>query len=136
VTADGTVAVSYYDLRYLTPGNTTTLPTAAWLLSFPRGGENSPVERQISPVFDWLQAPYAGGHFLGDYQALINDGRQIRPVMVTANNAEPLNATDVYSGRFQPGTLRSPAADAPATDAPAAQAAHATAPRAVQHLRR
>ncbi|MET9183376.1 sialidase family protein [Kitasatospora aureofaciens] len=134
VTANGTVAVSYYDLRYLTAGNTTTLPTAAWLLSFPRGGEDSPVERQISPVFDWLQAPFAGGHFLGDYQSLINDGRQIRPVMVTAN-AEPLNATDVYSGRFQPGTLRSPAAGASSAQA-ARTAAPAAAPRAVQHLRR
>ncbi|MFI9364964.1 neuraminidase (sialidase) [Kitasatospora sp. NPDC053057] len=135
VTANGTVAVSYYDLRYLTAGNTITLPTAAWLLSFPRGGEDSPIERQVSPVFDWLQAPFAGGHFLGDYQALINDGHQIRPVMVTANNADPLNSTDVYSGRFQPSTLRSPAAGAPS-----AQTAHAAAPvaapRAVQHLRR
>ncbi|WP_063763185.1 sialidase family protein [Streptomyces sp. NRRL WC-3742] len=130
VARDGTVAVSYYDLRYLTAGDTATLPTAAWLLSFPRGGENSPVERQISPVFDWLQAPYAGGHFLGDYQALVNDGRQIRPVMVTANT-DPLNSTDVYSGRFQPGTLRSPAAGNPA-----AQAGHPAGPRTAQPLRR
>ncbi|MFJ9696345.1 neuraminidase (sialidase) [Kitasatospora sp. NPDC101183] len=135
VTRDGTVAVSYYDLRYLTPGDTTTLPTAAWLLSFPRGGEDSPVERQITPVFDWLQAPYAGGHFLGDYEALVNDGRQIRPVLVTTN-ADPQNSTDVYSGRFQPSTLRSPAA----TDQPFTQGAQAAqqpaTPRTVQHLRR
>lgn len=134
VTADGTVAVSYYDLRYLTPGDTTTLPTAAWLLSFPRGGENSPVERQISPVFDWLKAPFAGGHFLGDYEALITDGHRIRPVLVTAG-ADPLNSTDVYSGRFRPDTLRSPAAGAP-TDRAARTGAPAAGPRAVQHLRR
>ncbi|MFE3880052.1 sialidase family protein [Kitasatospora sp. NPDC059146] len=135
VTADGTVAVSYYDLRYLTPDDTTTLPTAAWLLSFPRGGENSPVERRISPVFDWLQAPYAGGHFLGDYQALITDGHRIRPVLVTANGGAPLNSTDVYSGRFRPDTLRSPGAAAATTGA-ARTGAPAAGPRAVQHLRR
>jgi hypothetical protein len=101
----GTVAISYYDLRYLTPGNTTTLPGAAWLLSFPRGDENAAVERQISPVFDWLQAPNAGGHFLGDYEALITDGSRVRPVLVTANN-DPLDSTDVYTGLFDPGTLR------------------------------
>ncbi|MGW5479219.1 hypothetical protein [Streptomyces sp. NPDC004008] len=67
----GTVAITYYDLRYLTAGNTTTLPTAAWLLTFPRGAENRATERRISRVFDWLQAPYARGHFLGDYEGLV-----------------------------------------------------------------
>ncbi|MEY9964809.1 photosystem II stability/assembly factor-like uncharacterized protein [Streptacidiphilus sp. MAP12-16] len=110
VDAHGTVAVSYYDLRYLTADNTTTLPTAAWLLSFPRGGQDSPVERQITPVFDWLQAPDAGGHFLGDYEALITDGHAVRPVLVETNNADPLNSTDVFTGTFQPTTLRGSAA--------------------------
>jgi hypothetical protein len=121
----GTVAISYYDLRYLTPGNTTTLPGAAFLLSFPRGQENAAVERQISPVFDWLQAPNAGGHFLGDYEALITDGGKLRPMLVTANN-DPLNSTDVYTGLFDPGTLRATlTAAAPAARAvPAAPARH------------
>ncbi|MEV6949884.1 sialidase family protein, partial [Streptomyces sp. NPDC051172] len=71
VDGHGTVAISYYDLRYLTAGNTTTLPTAAWLPTFPCGGEDHPSEHRISRVFDWLQAPYAGwGHFLGDYEGL------------------------------------------------------------------
>ncbi|MDH6145788.1 hypothetical protein P3T35_007849 [Kitasatospora sp. GP30] len=111
----GTVAISYYDLRYLTPGDTTTLPGAAWLLSFPRGRQNAAVERQISPVFDWLQAPNAGGHFLGDYEGLITDGSRLRPILVTANT-DPNNSTDVYTGLFNPGTLRAPSvATAPAT---------------------
>ncbi|MEZ0093855.1 neuraminidase (sialidase) [Streptacidiphilus sp. EB129] len=132
VDAHGTVAVSYYDLRYLTPGNTTTLPTAAWLLTFPRGGENSPIERQITPVFDWLQAPDAGGHFLGDYEALINDGPLVRPVLVETNNAQPLNSTDVFTGAFEPTTLRG------STAIRSAEPVHPTtvAPRTVSRLRR
>ncbi|MGW0765422.1 sialidase family protein [Streptomyces sp. NPDC002676] len=83
VDARGTVAITYYDLRYLTPGNTTTLPTAAWLLRFPRGAENHATERRISRVFGWLQAPYARGHFLGDHQGLVTDGRlALRPLFV------------------------------------------------------
>ncbi|GAA1956935.1 sialidase family protein [Kitasatospora viridis] len=126
VDRQGTVSISYYDLRYLTPTDTTTLPGAAWLLSFPRGREDAAVERQISPVFDWLQAPNAGGHFLGDYQSLITDGPRVRPVLVTAND-DPQDSTDVYTGLFDPRSLRStPATLAPATGRPAPAGPHGT----------
>ncbi|MFJ8390913.1 neuraminidase (sialidase) [Streptomyces sp. NPDC094438] len=114
VDARGTVALTYYDLRYLPSGDTTTLPTAAWLVTFPRGGEEYPSERRISRVFDWLQAPYAGwGHFLGDYEGLTTDGGSVRPILVETNDNRPLDSTDVFSGLFAPGaaaTARVPAA--------------------------
>ncbi|OLZ70466.1 hypothetical protein AV521_15170 [Streptomyces sp. IMTB 2501] len=101
VDAHGTVAITYYDLRYLTAGNTTTLPTVAWLLTFARGAENHATERRISQVFDWLQAPYAGGHFLGDYEGLAADGRcAVRPLFVETNAGAPQDSTDAYSGWF------------------------------------
>ncbi|MEZ0069626.1 hypothetical protein ABIA32_005673 [Streptacidiphilus sp. MAP12-20] len=109
VDAHGTVAVSYYDLRYLQPGNTTTLPGAGWLLTFPRGGEANPVERQITPVFDWLLAPNAGGHMLGDYEAITNDGPFVRPVLVATNSGQPQNIADAFSGLYRAETLRGPA---------------------------
>jgi hypothetical protein len=102
ITVDGRgrVAITYYDLRYLTAGNTTTLPTAAWLVTFPRGAENRAAERRISRVFDWLQAPYAGsGHFLGDYEGLATEGSSaVRPLFVETNDNAPLDSTDAYSG--------------------------------------
>ncbi|MFD9825821.1 sialidase family protein, partial [Streptomyces violascens] len=126
VDGSGTVSLTYYDLRYLTPGNTTTLPTAAWLVSFPRGGEEFPAERRISSVFDWLQAPFAGwGHFLGDYEGLITERGSVRPILVEANDNQPLDSTDAYSGLLRPTTAvttRVPAAT-PHTVAP-----HLTAP--------
>jgi hypothetical protein len=96
----GTVAITYYDLRYLQPGNTTTLPTAMWYLTFPRGGHKAASERRISQVFDWLQAPYAGwGHFLGDYESIAVSGRGgFRPILIETNPASPRNSTDAYSG--------------------------------------
>ncbi|WP_051944204.1 sialidase family protein [Streptacidiphilus rugosus] len=109
VDAHGTVAVSYYDLRYLQPGNTTTLPGAGWLLSFPRGGEANPVERRITPVFDWLLAPDAGGHMLGDYEAITTDGPFVRPVLVETNAGQPSNIADAFSGLYRAETLRGPA---------------------------
>ncbi|QDN75977.1 exo-alpha-sialidase [Streptomyces sp. S1A1-7] len=106
VDARGTVAITYYDLRYLTAGNTTTLPTAAWLLTLQRGAEDYPAERRISRVFDWLQAPYAGwGHFLGDYEGLAtNSPFAVRPLFVETNDNAPQNSTDAYSGLFPTGT--------------------------------
>ncbi|MFD5543411.1 hypothetical protein ACFWIJ_37805 [Streptomyces sp. NPDC127079] len=73
--------------------------TAAWLLTFPRGAEDHPAERRISRVFDWLQAPYARGHFPGDYEGLTTDGPfAVRPLFVESEDNAPQNSTDAYSG--------------------------------------
>jgi hypothetical protein len=134
VDALGTVAVTYYDLRYLPAGDTITLPTAAWLVTLPRGGTGRATERRISPVFDWLQAPYAGwGHFLGDYEGLTADGPfAVRPMLVEANSGRPDDSTDVYSGLAPAFSAPGRATAAPATGAPAALPA-APAARRVRH---
>ncbi|WP_438319462.1 sialidase family protein (plasmid) [Streptomyces sp. HUAS TT3] len=98
----GTVALTYYDLRFLKPGDTTTLPTAYQLATLPHGdpAHRHRTERRISRIFDWLQAPFAGGYFLGDYQGLAADGKGVRAVLTTTHSGAPQNRTDVYSGRF------------------------------------
>ncbi|GGN96199.1 hypothetical protein GCM10011579_097370 [Streptomyces albiflavescens] len=102
----GTVALTYYDLRFLKPGNTTTLPTAYQLATLPHGETRLLSERRISPVFDWLQAPYAGGYFLGDYQGLTVAGQGVRAVLTRANSGTPQNRTDAYSGSFRTPVTR------------------------------
>jgi hypothetical protein len=95
----GTVSVTYYDVRDLKPGDTTTLPTSTWLYSFPRGHQQDAVERRIAPDFDWLLAPSAGGHFLGDYEGLAAAGLDsVRPFFSTTLNAPQ---TNVFSGTFE-----------------------------------
>ena len=126
VDSHGTVAVTYYDLRYLTPGNTTTLPAAAWLVALPGGNPAYPTERRISPVFDWLQAPNAGGHFLGDYEGLARAGSRVRPLLIETNANAPLDSTDAYSGAFDAAvigsrTARSTAAPKAVAPRPAAR---------------
>ncbi len=95
----GTVSLTYYDVRDLQPGNVTTLPTSTWLYSFPRGQQQKATEQRIAPDFDWLLAPVAGGHFLGDYAGLAASGfDNVRPFFSTTINAPQTNA---YSGVFE-----------------------------------
>jgi hypothetical protein len=133
VTEDGDVGVTYYDVRTLQPGNTTTLPTSTWLTVSPRGGRHFDRERQIAPVFDMLQAPVARGFFLGDYEGLTTFDDQFRALFVTAHSGQPGNRTDVYYGQF-----RSIEADhAVPSSAPQTAVALATAPaRQLSPLRR
>ncbi|MFF7080963.1 sialidase family protein [Streptomyces lavendulae] len=97
----GTVALTYYDLRFLKPGDTTTLPTAYQLATLPHGDPGLRSERRISRIFDWLQAPFAGGYFLGDYQGLVADGKGVRAVLTETHSDAPQNRTDVYTGTFR-----------------------------------
>jgi len=94
----GTLSLTYYDVRDLQPGNVTTLPTSTWLDTFTRARQQRAVERRIAPDFDWLLAPSAGGHFLGDYESVAAGGiDDVRPFFSTTLNAPE---TNVYSGTF------------------------------------
>jgi len=97
VTRSGDVAVTYYDVRTLRPGDTAALPTSTWLTVSPRGGTRFGHERSIAPVFDFLAAPDAGGAFLGDYEGLAATGEDVRALFITTNSGQPANRTDAYS---------------------------------------
>ncbi|HKN53954.1 MAG TPA: sialidase family protein [Amycolatopsis sp.] len=123
VAADGTVGVSYYDLRDLRPGNTTTLPTATWLTTSRRGGEHFGEERRLAPDFDALLAPNAGGFMVGDYEGLAAAGRTFRPLFMATNTGSPANTTDIFTA-----TPRD-AVQATASSAPAFLSAPSAHPR-------
>ncbi|WP_223199568.1 sialidase family protein [Solihabitans fulvus] len=132
VALDGTVAVSYYDLRDLRPGNTTTLPTRAWLTTSPRGGERFGAELALGPGFDLMQAPNAGGLFLGDYEGLVAGLDSVRTLFVATNSGQPDNRTDVFTESLPVGD---DAGAAPAADR-GPVAAQAMRVGARSHLRR
>ena len=100
VDALGTVSLSYYDLRYLQAGNTTTLPTARFLKVLPFGDPRRATERQLTPTFDWLLAHDAGGHMLGDYEGMAPLGPLGEQNVFVASLNAPEHGTDVYSGVF------------------------------------
>jgi hypothetical protein len=123
VNEHGDVGVTYYDFRTLRSGDTTTLPTSTWLTVSARGGTHFARERQLAPVFDMLQAPFAGGYFVGDYEGLAAFDDTFRALFVTTNTGEPNNRTDVYFASvrsFEGSRAVAPAAGAAARAATAA----------------
>jgi hypothetical protein len=73
--ADGTIAVTHYDLRFNTP-DAATLPTDYWFLHSHNGGSTWQEARVTASSFDQKLAPFAGGLFLGDYIGLAPDGNR------------------------------------------------------------
>jgi hypothetical protein len=110
VNSAGTVGVTYYDLRNLQAGNTTTLPTDYWFTASSDHGKTFGDETQIAGSFDLMQAPNAGGFFVGDYEALGVNGTAFRPFFVqaepSATTPPPPPATtpptDVFTNSITP----------------------------------
>jgi hypothetical protein len=103
VNANGSVAVTYYDLRNLPSGDTSTLPTDVWLKTSPRGGGAFGPDTHVAGSFNMMVAPSAGGFFVGDYEGLGVNGNSFLPFFVQTNctdNSCTGNRTDVYAGNF------------------------------------
>ncbi len=91
VTADGTLGVTYYDFRnddlsgeladyFFVSCSADCSDPANWA-----GNET----RLTDASFDYLQAPSAGGRFLGDYQGLASAGDDFLPAFGIADNLDP-----------------------------------------------
>jgi hypothetical protein len=96
VSADGTVGVTYYDLRNNTP-SPAALPTDYWLVHSHDGGLTFGDEVRLTTAsFDTTTAPVAGGYFLGDYEGLSSVGNLFTPLFVAANSGDTANRTDAF----------------------------------------
>jgi len=102
ILGDGTVGVSYFDLRMDQPGD-ATLPTDYWFTSSTDGVHWS--EQHITGSFDLQRAPDAGGLFVGDYQALGKTGSVFVPFFVQTNETVD-DRTDAFYLPPQPTPLR------------------------------
>jgi hypothetical protein len=101
VAADGKLVVTYYDFRNDSGGggeltdhwavfcSADCTRRASW-------GEELRLTRRS---FDMLDAPIAGGHFLGDYMGLVAAGNLVHPVF---GIAESLDRTSLYTRRVRP----------------------------------
>ena len=94
VMANGTVGVTYYDLRSNT-GDAATLPTELILARSLDGARWN--EHRVSAPFDLATAPVARGYFLGDYQGLASANNVFIPVYVRTNSGDIANRTDVFA---------------------------------------
>jgi Neuraminidase (sialidase) len=101
VLPDGTVAVTYYDLRNNTP-DPSRLDTDYFVVVSHDGGATW-TESKITPTsFDDTTAPVSRGYFLGDYQGLANNGTAFKSVFVQANGGNTSNRTDVFATTITP----------------------------------
>jgi hypothetical protein len=96
VNSAGTVAVTYYDLRNLVAGNTTTLPTDVWKTTSTNHGASFGNEVRLAGSFDMLAAPFAEGFFVGDYAGLDARGTSFLPFFVgTDTTSDPADVVTV-----------------------------------------
>jgi len=112
VTANGTVGVTYYDLRSNT-ADTSTLPTELILARSLDG--IGWTEHRVSAPFDLATAPVARGYFLGDYQGLASADNVFIPVYVRTNSGDTANRTDAFAVATR--SLAAPASSASAARA-------------------
>ena len=91
--ADGTIGVSYFDMRSNT-ADAATLLTDYWLATS-RDGVNW-TDRRVSAAFDLAIAPIARGYFLGDYMGLVSAGANFYALFVRTNNGNLANRNDVF----------------------------------------
>jgi hypothetical protein len=94
VAADGTVGVTYFDLRNARPGDADALRVTPWLAtSRDRGATWS--DEALSSPFDLRPALLDSAYFLGDYQGLVAVGNAFVPFFAAAN-ADQDDRTDVF----------------------------------------
>ncbi len=90
---DGTIGVTYYDLR-----NNTTAPTILadyWLVQSADGVTWT--ETHVAGPIDYATAPDARGLFLGDYMGLTSIGTTFVPVYGLTNPGKLDDRTDIFA---------------------------------------
>lgn len=117
VRRDGSIGVTYYDLRSNT-ADAATLLTDTWLTRSRDGLTWR--EGRVTATFDLARAPLAGGYFLGDYQGLTSIGPIFIPFFVKSGG-EDANRNDVYSLIALDSILAGAASGSASIDAQVAQ---------------
>jgi hypothetical protein len=107
VSVAGVIGVSYYDLRnahYLK----TELLADAWITT--SVSASTFTETHLSGPFDLQVAPdTTEGYFLGDYQALINNGQVFQPLYAQPNQGTTVSTDVVFATANAPATTQAAA---------------------------
>jgi len=61
-------------------------------------------ETRLAGNFDILNAPFAGGLFVGDYQGLAGYGSTFIALYARVNNGDTANRTDAFADRVESGS--------------------------------
>jgi hypothetical protein len=100
VASDGTVGVTYYDLRNNTPA--PGLATDYWFVNCQSSctSPGSWSETHVAGPFDLELAAFAGGYFLGDYEGLVANGTSFGAFY--DQTVSPSNPSDVFYTTLTP----------------------------------
>ena len=102
VRADGTIGVTYFDLRNDT-ADTATLPADYWIVRSSDGGATWR-ETHVDGPFNLLTAPVVNGAlFLGDYMGLASTGTAFL-ALYARTTGDLANRTDVFLARIPAAT--------------------------------
>lgn len=104
IRADGTVGVSYFDLRAASSAGALT---TTYRLTTSSDGKYWR-ESGIESAFDITQAPFANGWFIGDYHGLIGRGTSFGALYARVTG-DANNRTDIVFANLAEGTLKSAA---------------------------
>ena len=99
VSSDGRIGITYYTMRWRTPAQ-TYLETEFWFVSGSAGGTFLNLPVRLAGPFNLLDAPWADGFFLGDYEGLAGTGNGFVSLFAVANAGRPVNRTEVLSARI------------------------------------
>jgi hypothetical protein len=102
VASDGTVGVTYYDLR--NNGPSAGLTTDYWFVHCHGSCTDAASwsETHVAGPFDLEQAAFAGGYFVGDYEGLVTIGNSFGPFFGQAVSRAAGNPSDVYYTTLSP----------------------------------
>jgi hypothetical protein len=105
VSADGTVGVSYYDVRFLKAGDSANLRTDFWLRTSSDGGRTFSADKHVAGPFNMKSAPrVTGGYFIGEHMGLTASGINFVPFYVRTNCVVGVcsDRTDVFAAVVAP----------------------------------
>ena len=109
VLEDGTLGVTYFDLRDNTPEPSTLL--AGYFLARSSDGGVTWTETRLAGPFDLSSAPNANGLFLGDYMGLAGGGGAFHALFVRTTG-DLANRNDVFFARVGVGAGKASAEEA------------------------
>ena len=98
-----TVAVSYYQFGTTSLGSEPTtylikkFPASAVTSTNPHSIDTGATATPVGDTFNMLDAPYAGGYFVGDYEALLAVGSGFNPVFVQGTCGTTLSCSALTS---------------------------------------
>jgi hypothetical protein len=101
VDSSGRVGVVYYDLRNDASAKDGSLITTEWITFSTDGGRTFGPSRRVAPDFDHVNAAFAGGFFLGDYQGLGVAGSTFTPFFgaTLVRQANGAIGSDIFANR-------------------------------------